>query len=360
MDSRAPDAGEIEFSIFGRGYGEAICIHLGDGKWMLVDSCLNPSTGVAASLEYLSSLHVSAESQVGLVIATHWHDDHVQGLGSVVELCASATVVCSSAVCSKEFIVFVLEQENSKGALGSGLDEFRSVLRTCAMTKRSIVWAKANLPLHPRPPGQFPQVIALSPSEDASERTMRALIESTMNARSSLPRRYRAPEDANGASIAAWVHGDDISLLLGADLECSENPETGWGGLLKHAKPWKQASAVKIPHHGSAGAHDDAMWSSLLEPDALAILTPWIRGSKRLPTDADLARLVSFSKNVYITALPSRAAVTLKADKITRRLHAAPITGLRGWGHIRARRRSTESSWRVDLDGDATQVDILA
>lgn len=30
-----PDDGEIEVSLFGPGYGEAIAIHLGDGSWFL-------------------------------------------------------------------------------------------------------------------------------------------------------------------------------------------------------------------------------------------------------------------------------------------------------------------------------------
>jgi hypothetical protein len=98
------------------------------------------------------------------------------------------------------------------------------------------------------------------------------------------------------------------------------------------------------------------MWSELLERESLAVLTPWIRGAKHLPTDGDLTRIKTFSKKVYITALPSRILGKKKPEMIVRRLHTPQISELRGWGHVRARRRLTENGWRVELEGDAVAV----
>ncbi len=353
MDRIPPGNDEIELSVFGRGYGEAICVHLGDGEWMLVDSCINPDTRSPAALTYLDSLGLSPDRDVALIVVTHWHDDHVQGIGATVEACSSAAVACSAALNRNEIFTFVIEQERAKGALGSGLDEFRTLLRVCAQRRRTVLWAKANLPLHPRPPGLPPRVVALSPSEDAFQRSLQDLIEAATSARSTIPRRYRAPEGPNGASIATFVQNETVGLLLGADLETSANSETGWEAVITYSRPPLRASAVKIPHHGSAGAHHDSMWSELLEDQALAILTPWIRGAQHLPTDGDLERLKTFSKKVYITALPSRILVKKKQDKMVRQLHGPQISELRGWGHVRARRRLTEQEWRVELEGDA-------
>jgi len=36
---------EIEVSVFGPGYGESILVHLGAGKWVIVDSCRDNKTG---------------------------------------------------------------------------------------------------------------------------------------------------------------------------------------------------------------------------------------------------------------------------------------------------------------------------
>jgi hypothetical protein len=356
MDRLPPQPDEIELSVFGPGFGEAICVHLGDGQWALVDSCLSPGTRTPAALAYLASLGVPPERDVSVVMATHWHDDHIGGMTAIVEACSRATVVCSAAVRSEEFVAFVLEQEHAKGALGSGVDELRGVLRICGKRQPGIVWAKANLPLHPRPPGDAPRVIALSPSEDAYERTLHALIAAATEAKITIPRRYRAPEGPNGASVAAWMRTENIGLLLGADLEKSNNPEAGWEAVITYARPPLKASAVKIPHHGSVGAHHDGMWSELLEADSIAVVTPWIRGARSLPTDDDLKRLKAFTKNVYVTAMPSRIIARKKPDRMIRRLHGAEILEVRGWGHIRARRRLSEPHWRVELEGDATAV----
>src|SRR5687767_11465220 len=136
MDLAPPSHDEIELSVFGREFGEALCIHLGNAEWMLVDSCIDPRTGAPAALSYLESLGINAADDVRLVIATHWHDDHVRGLGFIVQFCARATVVCSAALARKDIFAFVIEQEEARGAIGSGLDEFRTLLRICASENR--------------------------------------------------------------------------------------------------------------------------------------------------------------------------------------------------------------------------------
>ena len=356
MDLNPPALDELEVSIFGRGFGEAICVHLGDEKWMVVDSCLNPATKAPAALSYLRSLGIDPAKRVEIIVATHWHDDHIQGISEVVRECPQAVVVCSLALRGKEFFAFVVTQEDDPGALGSGVDEFRSVLRQCAKRVHGIVWAKANLPLYPVPPGDRPLVVALSPSDDACTRSLGGLIVEGTSRRVTVPRKYRAVESANGASVAVAVRCGPVALLLGADLETSANRSTGWDAVVDFARPSAKASVVKIPHHGSVGAHCDRMWSELLEPDCLALLTPWVLGGNHLPTNEDLSRIRSRSASAYITARPESMFARKKSEKFVDKLHGAAISELRGWGHIRARRRLTEDRWRIELDGTAVAV----
>ncbi len=152
-------------------------MHVGDGEWVLVDSCIDPQTGAPAALSYLSALGLPAAEVVRLVTVTHWDDDHIRGVGQVVQVCSQAIVACSAALRRPDIFAFVLEQEAARGALGSGLDELRTILRVCHTRGTIILWAKANLPLYPLPPGDSPRVVALSPSEDAVERSIEALIE---------------------------------------------------------------------------------------------------------------------------------------------------------------------------------------
>lgn len=76
---KPPAADEVEVTLFGPGFGEAIAVHLGEGSWMLVDSCIDPDSKGPASLTYLDRLNVNP-ANVKAIIASHWHDDHVRGI----------------------------------------------------------------------------------------------------------------------------------------------------------------------------------------------------------------------------------------------------------------------------------------
>ncbi len=102
-------------------------------------------------------------------------------------------------------------------------------------------------------------------------------------------------KSANGASVAEVVRRADLLLLLGADLETSPNPDSGWDAVLSYSKPDVKASAVKVPHHGSPTAHHDAFWTDLADQDAVAIVTPWTSGRNFLPTAEALRRLRSIT-----------------------------------------------------------------
>lgn len=323
-----------------------------------MDSCLNPDGGEPAALTYLASMGVSARDSVCLVLVTHWDDDHTAGINQVVAECEQANVACSLALHRKDVVQFVIEQQRAQTALGSGLDELRTVLRICRPSGR-LIWAKATLPLHPRGAGGTPTVTALSPSDDAVARSIESLIEQATRQPIASPRRYRAPEGPNGASVAASVRTGDTSLLLGADLENANNVLTGWDAVLAYARPDIGASVVKVPHHGSEGAHHDDIWRDMVDEDAIAIVTPWVLAGGHLPTEEDLTRLRGVAQHVYLTAMPFRGRVKKGAavEKLIKKVARVEVEELRGWGHVRARRGDGETSWRVDLDGDARLIE---
>jgi len=96
-ETRPPEPHELEISVFGPGIGECTVAHLGDGAWIVVDSCIDRTSGHPAALDYLRTLRVDVASQVKLVVATHWHDDHIRGLGKILEAAESARFVNSAA-----------------------------------------------------------------------------------------------------------------------------------------------------------------------------------------------------------------------------------------------------------------------
>ena len=78
----APDNHIGEISIFGPGIGECIVLHIGQGRWFVIDSCLCPKTKQPIALQYFKDIGVDASTQVVGILISHWHSDHIQGATS--------------------------------------------------------------------------------------------------------------------------------------------------------------------------------------------------------------------------------------------------------------------------------------
>src|SRR3954447_12601863 len=79
-----PREDEVEVTVLGPGRGECVLVHLGAGDWMIVDSC-QPGGHRARhpALEYLMDIGADL-GKVTLIVASHWHDDHIRGLETLV------------------------------------------------------------------------------------------------------------------------------------------------------------------------------------------------------------------------------------------------------------------------------------
>ena len=82
MCNNPPATDQIEVSVFGPGVGEAIVVHIGDGKWVVVDSAIDKYG--ALPIQYLEKLGVVLKEDVVYVVATHWHSDHIAGLSDIL------------------------------------------------------------------------------------------------------------------------------------------------------------------------------------------------------------------------------------------------------------------------------------
>ncbi|MBF0463333.1 MAG: MBL fold metallo-hydrolase [Magnetococcales bacterium] len=80
-------------------------IHVGCGEWIIVDSCAGESAGHPSKpIEYLKNIGHKPEECVRIVVATHWHDDHIAGLSEALDMCQKAVFCCSIVLSGKEFI----------------------------------------------------------------------------------------------------------------------------------------------------------------------------------------------------------------------------------------------------------------
>jgi glyoxylase-like metal-dependent hydrolase (beta-lactamase superfamily II) len=98
-----PDEDEIEVSIFGTGTGECLAVHLGLGKWILIDSCHLSNSKKPLNVSYLTNLGYNLSLSVKLIICTHWHDDHAIGLSDIFND-IDLPIVISAVLQKKEFL----------------------------------------------------------------------------------------------------------------------------------------------------------------------------------------------------------------------------------------------------------------
>ena len=340
--------------MIGPGRGECVLVHLGDSDWCIVDSCKSRASANPVAWDYLRQFGEKTLSQVRLIVATHWHDDHIRGLASLLEQSPEAKFACASAVQTKEFLTLVA----SAGVAlteDTGVNEFAAILETLEVRSAgSLLFALVNRPLL-RLNGNnrsFPScVTSLSPSDETLKV---ALIEiGKMMPQEGRPQRRTSSPSPNHASIALWIEAGSKRVLLGADLEHTGREGEGWLAILKSHTDTLPAAVFKIPHHGSENADCPQVWTTMVAPEPVAVVTPFT-GGVRLPKDSDLERLESRTSKLYCTSRgtgkpPTRdPSVEKKLKNVTsnrRVLDGQP-------GHVRIR-------WLVSDEGAQPRVETF-
>ena len=163
-----PQNDEIEVSLFGPGYGECVVVHLGDGSWIVVDSCINPATKRPVALDYFDQLGVNVHAQVEAVFPTHWHDDHIRGLSTIVAEAVSAKVCLSVAMTTDEFagFAFACAKRDSDVRVKSGVSEMFNTLEHLGEGNRIAKKCIANRRVLQIPQAFGLECWALSPGDE--------------------------------------------------------------------------------------------------------------------------------------------------------------------------------------------------
>lgn len=284
----------------GPGYGECSVIHLGNGEWIIVDSCVDDA-GNPAALGYLNQIGVDAEAAVRMIIVTHWHDDHVRGVAQVVRGCPRAEFACPAAFRTKEFLTLVAAYAGGAMMRQTGIQEMSDTLAILQDKKMTVRLASENKLLL-RDSGC--ELWALSPSDASTVSAMQHLdtqIPRPRQSKAALP----APTP-NHLSVALLAKLRDTAILLGGDVLHFNDHDRGWLRIadLFTDYGYPVSDVVKLPHHGSAGADCDEMWNRLLRDRPVAALTAFCRGDVALPTSADVTRICDKSADAYLTSQP--------------------------------------------------------
>lgn len=348
-----PKPDEIEITLFGPGCGEAIAVHVGGGAWLLVDSCIDPNTKIPASATYLDVLGVSSDN-VRCIIATHWHDDHVKGIAELARRYDKADFCLSGVFAQREALTFLtaysgtINQNRSGGA--------RELFSVIKERNAHIFALNRTVVFEDEIDGRKVEVKALSPMSGAYSQSLACLAQYLPTVGSPI---NNAPPDLRPNLEAVVLHVDfgDDAILLGADLE--EHSRFGWSALIgdKWVRSRRAASAYKVAHHGSHTGDLDAIWTALLGQDPVAVMTPFAKGSVRLPTEKDVARIKTRTQSAYTCSFgsskPGMDQAKLKElsviCKSVRRIDS-------GFGVVRLRKAPGEMSWRTELFGKAQRL----
>lgn len=340
----APEINCAEISLFGPGIGECIVLHVGNGQWFIIDSCLCPVTKQPIALEYLRTIGVDAATQVIGILITHWHADHIDGAYSLLRACKRARLYCSCALSSKEaFTIAALYKKDVFVNSDEEIAEFSKIIQFLHETKdhSRIDPVKARHTFFDRQDKVKARLVALSPSGAAVAQAIGKLAE-RKPAIASNRVRHVVPQNENLNAVAIHFTFGNFSALLGSDLEDTGNAHTGWSAIVESqimedlALP--ASSLYKVAHHGSETGHHDGIWETLLLRKPLSIATPFSRSG--LPTPSGIDRIATLSSEFVITRGPDSGKKT-KRDPMVEREMRSTVRERRTVndkiGHIQAR-----------------------
>lgn len=358
-----PNSDQIELRLFGPGYGECAAIHLGENRWIVVDSCLDIKTGNPAVIDYFKAIGVSPNEAVKLIIISHWHDDHVRGLSSIVSACKTAPICCSSVLTEKEFLAFILDYQRIMiKASSSGASEIEKVLKDRSSIRNALAnRIVLNLPAEGTADSCI--VTTLSPSDKEYDNFLKT-IGSLVPSSSKKQAKKRAPSlSPNNAAVAVWIETGDVRILLGSDLEEKGDPLSGWSAIVQSAeRPQGCASIFKIPHHGLLTGHHNNVWSDMMIKSPIAVLSPFCNAGEILPTDKDVARITTLAPESYITTkYPSPKSHISRSAAVERTIRERvgkirAVQPAMGWVSLRNGGKSNPNLWTVDLSASGSNL----
>lgn len=293
-------------------------------------------------MEYLDSIGVDDEA-VEWIVVTHFDRDHYQGLAPLFDRYAHARLFVTSALRSKHFLkVF--------GSLPKEDTSILEVARRARLRRiRGTVDGLASLQVGSGIRGiAGVEVVAISPSEAAIQTVADELADLALEDGT---RDYLRKE--NRCSVALHISTQGLAILLGGDVE-AHPPEYGWQAVLDEPRHDNlgRVQLVKVPHHGSDGAHHDEMWERLVAADADLLVAPYTALADPIPTEADCVRLADYGR--LWQAAPSFMSVPFaEFDEYGTRLLRVPQRNI---GRITARAAMEGGRWLISCQEPAFQV----
>lgn len=309
-----PRADELEVTTIGVGgfEGEAIVVHFGNGEWGIIDSCKSQE-GENLPLFYLDTLGVPYDD-VKVIVCTHWHSDHINGLSEIISNCKKADFFFPVVGQKNNLIKYLVEGDKAQG-LSSVWSEFVKCINTADKLKTG--FAMTNTTVYDN--GHGVAMVALSPSDRMLVEMERILVDFDAKG-GELKNINENVIKPNMCCTALLLYTPDTCILLGADLEanrnkrksitscvgsCSQRWEKGWcNAVIKSTSlRVRKASLFKLPHHSSKTGYCPEIWSNHVENKPVSVSTVFINNAGiKLPKKNMLVFYRNQSSELFLTS----------------------------------------------------------
>lgn len=364
------DDDELEITTMGVGSqsGESIVMHLGDGNWIIIDSC-KTCDGIVMPLYHLKMLGVELE-HVNKIVCTHWHDDHIGGLSTVVEQCTNA-----------EFYYPIVGQDNNYLSLLRKGDKaqnqssvWKEFIACYNLAKQKSSFCGSDKLVYDDDKGI--QLFTLSPSDKMIAKMLQIIADFEKSAD------YRRFNDSaitpNMGCSALLLVTPECKILLGADLEanrsnkenedacinqCAKRYEVGWCNVIKKSTSFKRKkiSYFKLPHHSSKTGYCNAIYTEHVTDLPISVSTVFVNNAGvKLPQKDMLIKYHDRSTEMYLTSRGPRKKDRGKGKSMLDSLafpHIESVSVLRDEPGLVCSRKKKGQPWQTYLIGSAIQVD---
>ena len=309
-----PQANELEITTIGVGgfEGEAIVVHFGNGKWGIIDSCKS-QTGENLPLLYLDTLDIPL-SDVSVIVCTHWHSDHINGLSDIVSKCKNAEFFFPVVGQKNNLLKYLIEGDKAQG-LSSVWHEFHKSVKIAGELRTGLAMTNTTM----FDDGKGTVLVALSPSDRMLIEMERILVDFDSKG-GDLKDINENVIKPNICSTAMLLYTPDTCILLGADLEanrskrksittcadsCSQRWEKGWcNAIIKCVSlRTRKASLFKLPHHSSKTGYCPKIWENHVEEKPISVSTVFINNAGiKLPKKNMLVLYRNLSSDMFLTS----------------------------------------------------------
>jgi beta-lactamase superfamily II metal-dependent hydrolase len=358
----APAADELEISVFGAGFGEAIAVHVGDNVWTLIDSCVLSSAGVSAQREYLADIG-SQGARVQAIVASHWDDDHVKGFAGLLATYTGADFILAGIFGHQDFLAFAAEYDMPLTVVArGGVRELYAAIKHCVEKDRSPTFAAPSRRVFSADSyshGAPVELWTLSPSDMEVRNFLRWVADQRQTVATT--RRLAIGRKRNDLSTVLLIRVGLDAMLFGGDLEEEGKPDTGWSAILNDSgRPDHKSDVFKIPHHGSKNADHPGIWKQLVVANPHVVLVPWALGGGTLPSKADVDRIQGQTTNGYAASYVASTRSIKRGnavDKTIRQSTRSFKTARHNPGLVRLRKKvGSVGAWKCELFGAAVHL----